>query len=409
MNSTVSNQTPVDSTVNPRTDTQGQGLSRLRRRARRAAARMEATAAALAAAVDASSGPDGGLQRQIPTGTSVAQDGGEGGSSVVPRAEAALSLPLPPVTTTVAGQAGGAGNPSVVPGAAAVSIGDDAVCWDGDDDVLMGDVGAEQTHGDEFTIWLDTGLPAAAADDDNNNNNNNNNNNSSSSNSSSNSSNDDDDDDNDDDEHGSVAAVAAAGQGELAALGALVVPVDTSPLPCARCFRGAFAGAGPLSEPRCVFATGSSRCGQVSCQKKGNCRPLPGLLAGDLWSFLRVVRAALAFPALAADPGLGLALRARGRALSQAMDAHRRAYGLTGARPDREKEAAYEAVVATTRASLAGATAGRPFLLCLRPDTGQADAVRRVVRGAYQDVVGQAGELLTPGVWGALDEMMAGP
>ncbi len=58
----------------------------------------------------------------------MAQGRGEGGSSVVPRAKAALSLPLLPVITTVTSQAGGANNPSVVPKATAVSISDDVVC-----------------------------------------------------------------------------------------------------------------------------------------------------------------------------------------------------------------------------------------------------------------------------------------
>jgi hypothetical protein len=87
------------------------------------------------------------------------------------------------------------------------------------------------------------------------------------------------DDDDDDDILASVPAAPAPPAVLVAPLatsvaGALLVPSDLAPLPCYRCFRAAFSGAGPLAAPDYVFVGGSLRCAHTSCRGKGNCRPV---------------------------------------------------------------------------------------------------------------------------------------
>jgi hypothetical protein len=61
-------------------------------------------------------------------------------------------------------------------------------------------------------------------------------------------------------------------------------------------------------------------------------------MAGNLRSFLAIVEVVRVRPALEADMGLALALRAHGVALSRLMNGYKRGFGLTGARPDRVSE-----------------------------------------------------------------------
>ncbi|CAK7207104.1 hypothetical protein SEUCBS139899_009912 [Sporothrix eucalyptigena] len=115
--------------------------------------------------------------------------------------------------------------------------------------------------------------------------------------------------------------------------GALSVPCDLVPLPYYRCFRAAFFGSGPLAAPDCIFVGGSIRCAHTSCRHKGNCRPLPALMAGDCQAILAIVHAVLRRAGLAADAVLAPALRAFARKVVQAVDGHKKGFGLSGDSP----------------------------------------------------------------------------
>ncbi|KAL1913389.1 hypothetical protein Sste5344_000939 [Sporothrix stenoceras] len=150
--------------------------------------------------------------------------------------------------------------------------------------------------------------------------------------------------------------------------GALLVPSDLAPLPCYHCFRAAFSGSGPWRLLRvCLWADPS-----VAPTPLAAARAIAGLRLSGHFGHC-ACRAGSRRPRGRRRVGACSAgLRVEGGA---GVDGHKRGFGLSGAIPNKIKEAEYAHVAALTRSAVAMAIGGRAFLLRLRPEGAEAAAV----------------------------------